>query len=126
MNKQELIQELAKDAAAKITDISNDGLDRSKLARELFDTILKMLPDNHEAATQIASPNAVVEVVDSKTGKMYRRYLELEYDETENGLRLLGDDIGGNPVQIVYLSNSALERMKDLQGFGPDNPVCNH
>lgn len=124
MDKQERILELANQSADWIKNETADVAERTALARKLFDEIASQLSVEAPETSQITTPNAVVEVVDSQSGYLYRRYLELAYDETDNGLRLFGDDIGGNPVQIVFLSSTALERIHDLQGKGPDFSPC--
>ena len=98
--------------------------DRSRLARRLFDELASRLLEEVPGTCHISAPNAVVEVVDETSGHLYRRYLELEYDESDNGLRLMGEDIAANPAQIVFLSEAALSRMKELRGEGPDEPRC--
>ena len=103
---------------------ASSPLEQAKLARQLYDGLADRLREPAPDTRHITAPNAVVEVVDEATGRLYRRYLELAYEESDNGLRLLGEDISANPVQIVYLSETALARMKELRGGGPDAPRC--
>lgn len=101
--------------------------DRSQLMRSLFDAIASSPDSTGKDGADligISSPNAVVEVVDSNTGMLFRRYLELEYSENDNGIRLIGEDLGGNGTSIVFLSAAALEKLRDLRGAGRDNPRC--
>lgn len=124
MNNEEKINERAAELARWIEEMADAPREQALLARRLFDGLATRLLEGAPGATHISAPNLVAEVVDKDSGRLYRRYLEVEYDESDNGLRLLGEDIGANPVQIVFLSEKALSRMHDLQGQGPDSPRC--
>lgn len=76
------------------------------------------------ALEQIAAPNAVVEVIDRETGRLFRRYLEITFDETDNGLRLFGETMAGEQTEIVFLSEEAIRKIADLRGKGLDKPRC--
>lgn len=97
---------------------------KSQLARNIFDDICASLLADAPAQKHIVAPNVVVEALDKESGLLFRRYLEIEYDENDNGLRLIGEDISGEPVQIAFLSETALARMHELRGAGPDSPRC--
>lgn len=120
------LETLAVNCVEQLRKESETTAETAEAARKLFDRITALLSEDAPRRSAINSLNAVIEVQDKNNSRLYRRYLELGYDETENGLRLLGDDIGGNPVQIVFLSNSALEKIKDLKGSGPDAPLKYH
>lgn len=124
-DKYNMKQEAEK-IAKELSESGKNSQEKALLLRELFDTLTDMLFHEKENATHISSPNALVEILDRNTGRLYRRYLELSCEETANGIRLIGEDIGGKPVQIVFLSNSAIEQMKDLQGSGANHPRCEH
>lgn len=79
-----------------------------------------VLPDCIEA------DSVTIEVADKKTGIVYRRHLPLHFQENHNGLMLSGENASGESVQIAFLSNTALDKMKDLMGKGPDQPRCDH
>lgn len=98
--------------------------ERALLLRRLYDGLARALLEDAPGTSHITAANAVVEVVDAASGYLFRRYLEVEYDESVNGLRLLGEDIAAKPVQIVFLSEEALGRMHELRGQGPDEPRC--
>lgn len=119
-------EELAQQLAAWIEKNADTPHTRSRLLREVFDGACAALLKNAPAQTHIAAPNAVVEAVDAESGLLYRRYLEIEYEENDNGLRLIGEDISGLPAQIAFLSETALGRMHELRGKGPDAPRCDH
>ncbi len=69
--------------------------DISKEIRKISDTLTNEILEKQEVEKkQIISPNLVVEVIDSNNGQLYRRYLEIEYVENANGIRLKGEDLG--------------------------------
>jgi hypothetical protein len=97
--------------------------DAARLLRRLFDGLCEtLLADS--ATDHIYAPNAVIEVVDTRSGALYRRYLELAYDENDNGIRLMGESMTGGPSQIVFLSDTALKKMRSLKGEDFDDPPC--
>jgi hypothetical protein len=67
-----------------------------------------------------------LEVVDSKTGRIFKRTLPLEYLENSNGILLKGEDISGRPSQISFLSEFALQKTLDIIGRGSDSPHHSH
>ena len=95
----------------------------SALMRKLFDKIHENMIIDAEIS-QIISPNIVAEVIDEKTGLLFRRYLEIEYNENYNGLMISGENIKGEKSEIVFLSETAVSRISELKGSGSDNPHC--
>lgn len=75
---------------------------------------------------KIEADTITIEVIDQNTGKTFRRNLPIQYIETANGIRLLGETIDGTPSQIVFYSESAMTKINELLGNGPNNPRCNH
>jgi len=75
---------------------------------------------------QIEAQSVIIEVVDQKTGYLFRRKLPMKYFETDNGIILSGENSNGSPSDITFLSDTALERINDLTGKGPDTPRCGH
>lgn len=75
---------------------------------------------------KIEADTITIEVIDQNTGKTFRRNLPIKYIETANGIRLLGETIDGTPSQIVFYSESAMTKINELLGNGPNNPRCNH
>lgn len=99
--------------------------DSSLFVREIYDSISSALLDRYEPQMDILkAENAVLEVIDEKTGLLFRRYLELNIVENSNGLRITGEDISGKEQQIAFLSQHAIEKINELQGKGPDKPRC--
>ncbi|WP_435308734.1 hypothetical protein [Sebaldella termitidis] len=95
----------------------------SVLMRKLFDKIHENMIIDAEIS-QITSPNIVAEVIDEKTGLLFRRYLEIEYSENSNGLMISGENIKGEKSEIVFLSETAVSRISELKGSGSDSPHC--
>ncbi len=95
-------------------------------AREVFDAIADRVASttSGDAPEQIAAPNAVIEVIDGGSGHLYRRYLELNYEENDNGLRLQGETMSGDATEIVFLSETAIRKIADLRGLGRNAPRC--
>jgi hypothetical protein len=110
-------------AAAELVEKLRGRPDSSQLLRRLFDGICEKLLQGN-STDHISASNAVLEVVDHRSGRLYRRYLELGYEENDNGIRLSGENIAGKAVHILFLSDTALKKMKDLRGAGPDIPRC--
>ncbi|HHW06458.1 MAG TPA: hypothetical protein GXX34_02825 [Clostridia bacterium] len=75
-------------------------------------------------AGAIYASEAVVEVVEAGTGRVLRRRLPMEYWETGNGIRLVGETVDGVATHLAFLSETGVLRMKDILGQGPDTPRC--
>ena len=66
----------------------------------------------------------IIEVTDKNTGKLFRRNFPVRYLETDNGVVLFGETLDGKPSQINFLSESALAKINDLLGKGPEHARC--
>ena len=77
-----------------------------------------------EELFEIIADTVTVEVTDSKTGKVYRRELPIDFYENANFLKLSGENLDGSVSQLVFYTSRGLERMKDLTGKGPDHDRC--
>jgi hypothetical protein len=95
----------------------------SDLMRNIFDNIQENVTGSVEI-NQIEAPNIVAEVIDEKTGQLFRRYLEVKYNENSNGLMITGENINGEKTEIVFLSEAAISRISELKGMGENNPPC--
>jgi hypothetical protein len=118
-----MIEEEIDKTAEEIAEKLRGRGDAAVLLRRLVDGISERLLEN-TATDHIAAANAVLEVVDAASLRLYRRYLELEYEENDNGIRIVGEDLAGKSVGIVFLSETALKKMRDLRGAGADLPRC--
>ena len=94
-------------------------------AEAAFTTLLDGLAPE-EGPNHIRASEAVIEVVDADTGRLYRRRVDLSYTENENGIILAGEDMCGQPASIVYLSSSYLQKLVDISGQGPEEGHCHH
>ncbi len=102
-----------------------DPSEISSLERSIFDSISNKLNMQNQAKNDlIQAENAVIEVIDKSSNKLYRRYLELNYVENSNGLLLEGEDLTGKKSKIIFMSNSAIVKFNELRGKGIDKPKC--
>lgn len=74
----------------------------------------------------ISNNTVTLEVLDHHSQAVYRREVELRYEENLNGLKLIGEDFDGNPSEIVFLSQAGILRIQDLTGKGSDQDLCGH
>ena len=95
----------------------------SDLMRKLFNNIQESTVSSANI-NQITSPNIVTEIIDEKTGLLFRRYLEIEYNENSNGLVISGENINGDKTEIAFLSETAISRISELKGSGANEPLC--
>jgi hypothetical protein len=109
--------------AAELAEKLRDRPDASQLLRRLFDGLCAKLLEGR-STDHVSASNVVVEVADDTSGLLYRRYLELGYEENDNGIGLKGESMAGETARIVFLSDRALKKMNDLRGAGPDTPRC--
>ena len=73
---------------------------------------------------EISAHEVTVEVIDERTGQLYRRTLPIDYYETANGLLLRGENLDGSISQLVFYTSRGMQRMQDLTGKGPDEDPC--
>ena len=73
---------------------------------------------------EISASEVTIEVVDGRTGKVYRRTLPINYYENANGLVLRGENMDGSVSQLVFYSARGMQRVQDLTGKGPDDDPC--
>lgn len=73
---------------------------------------------------EICAQEVTIEVVDERTGKLFRRTLPIDYFETANGIILRGENLDGKFSQLVFYSGRGMERLQGLTGKGPDEDPC--
>ncbi|MCI8275924.1 MAG: hypothetical protein HFI66_10020 [Lachnospiraceae bacterium] len=73
---------------------------------------------------EIHASAVTIEVTDEQTGETFRRELPIDFYETANLLRLRGEDLNGNPSELVFLSGTGIDRIRGLMGNGPDEDPC--
>lgn len=72
----------------------------------------------------IEADRIAIEVTNKNNGRIFRRVLGISYQENNNGVMLTGENLAGDAVQIVFLSDSAQAKMNDLMGKGADSHRC--
>ncbi|KHS58296.1 hypothetical protein QX51_03605 [Terrisporobacter othiniensis] len=65
-----------------------------------------------------------VEVKDKTTNRIFRRNLDISYIENSNGLKLMGENLKGEPSEIVFLSDTAMNKIIDVTGQGLNQSRC--
>ncbi|WP_455538880.1 hypothetical protein [Terrisporobacter sp.] len=108
-NQEDLIK-LRDDTIALISDFFYDHLDS-----------VENIPLDF-----ICSDEVTLEVIDEKTSRIFKRKLDISYVENSNGIRLQGENFEGKPSEIVFLSNTAIDKIKDVIGLGLNTSPCNH
>ena len=73
---------------------------------------------------QITAGEVTVEVTDQTTGKVFRRTFPIDYLETSSVVRLRGEDLQGNPSEIVFFTSYGKKKLEDLTGQGIDYDPC--
>jgi hypothetical protein len=72
----------------------------------------------------ISASEVIIRVEDGDSGQIFERSLPLDYYENDNGIRLRGENFKGEPVEIAFLSEKALDKIAGLTGGGPDKSRC--
>lgn len=72
----------------------------------------------------ISADEVIIRVADKISGQIFERSLPLDYFENDNGIRLRGENLNGEPVEIAFLSEKALDKINGLTGGGPDKSRC--
>jgi hypothetical protein len=79
------------------------------------------------ALYEITADCVTIEVTDKKTGQKVTRTLPITYRENAHFLKLSGEDVEGKPSQIVFISESGVDKLIDMTGGGADIDACeNH
>ena len=110
------------------SDLSSDNL--NIVRRNVFSLLSDLFNEKScthyksEVFSYIASDSAIVEIIDEETKLCFRRELPLRYEETGNGVSLIGEDISGKNSQISFLSETAYTKINELTGKGADSPKC--
>lgn len=126
MKEEDFINSLLEDINEfmKENGVTESG-EKAHLIRKLFDAIAEDLQkQSSEEFEFIEAPNVVMEIIDQKTGVLFRRYLEMEYIENNNGLKVTGETLEGRKTHIAFLSDNAINRLHELKGSGWDEPRC--
>lgn len=87
---------------------------------------MNQLYQDFQAPDHITADKVCLQVQDQESGRVYKRDLPLDYHENNNGIKLSGEDFHGAASEITFLSASAIQKMNDLLGHGPDQSPCDH
>ena len=61
---------------------------------------------------EIHADMVTLEVTDKTTGETFRRELPIDFYETANFLRLRGEDLNGKPSELVFVSDTGMDRTR--------------
>ncbi|MGN1033007.1 MAG: hypothetical protein ACI4PU_06055 [Intestinibacter sp.] len=120
-----------KNVVNNIIESSNFKSDQEliNLKNEIMNVVLdcfseKICEDTKKRVDFISADDAIIELKDNTTNKLYRRSVPLSYIENSNGIRLTGEDLHGNSSEIVFLSSIAVEKIIDVTGKGRNEARC--
>ena len=82
------------------------------------------LTPNNAPIDFISCDEITVEVKDKTTNRIFRRNLDVSYIENSNGLKLMGENLRGEPSEIVFLSDTAINKIIDVTGQGLNKSRC--
>jgi len=82
------------------------------------------LTPNNAPLDFISCDEITVEVKDKTTNRIFRRNLDISYIENSNGLKLMGENLKGEPSEIVFLSDTAINKIIDVTGQGLNKSRC--
>lgn len=112
------------DYLAAVADAKTEA-DYGTLYRQILTALDASMQSAHPAsADRITSDQVTLYVRDEATGHMYCRTLPLDYRENSNGITLSGENIHGKTAEIAFLSNTAVNKIQELLGKGPDLSPC--
>lgn len=82
------------------------------------------LTPNNAPIDFISCDEITVEAKDKTTNRIFRRNLDVSYIENSNGLKLMGENLRGEPSEIVFLSDTAINKIIDVTGQGLNKSRC--
>ena len=119
---KELLETLVVKSDAKTDDELTDL--RNHTLNVVLDFFNQYETPNNKHLDFISSDEITVEVKDKDTNKIFRRTLDMSYIENSNGIKMQGEDLKGNPSEIVFLSNTAINKIIDVTGKGLNKSRC--
>lgn len=82
------------------------------------------LTPNNTPLDFISCDEITIEVKDKDTNRIFRRNLDISYIENSNGLKLTGENLNGEPSEIVFFSDTAMNKIIDVTGQGLNKSRC--
>lgn len=90
----------------------------------ILDYFNNNLAPNNTPLDFISCDEITIEVKDKTTNRIFRRNLDISYIENSNGLKLMGENLKGEPSEIVFLSDTAINKIIDVTGRGLNKSRC--
>ena len=125
-----IIEEVLKETLDKLVSASNASTNeeliilRDCAINYILDYFNNNLTPNDIPLDFISCDEITVEVKDKSTNRIFRRDLDISYIENSNGLKLIGEDLKGKPSEIVFLSDTAINKIIDVTGHGLNKSRC--
>lgn len=123
-------EEVLKETLDKLLSTSNDKTNEELISLRNFainyilDYFNNNLTSNNTPLDFISCDEVTVEVEDKTTNRIFRRTLDISYIENSNGLKLMGENLKGEPSEIVFLSDTAINKIIDVTGQGLNKSRC--
>ncbi len=125
-----IFEEVLKETLDKLVSASNANTNeeliilRDCAINYILDYFNNNLTPNDTPLDFISCDEITVEVKDKSTNRIFRRNLDISYIENSNGLKLMGEDLKGKPSEIVFLSDTAINKIIDVTGHGLNKSRC--
>lgn len=125
-----IFEEVLKETLDKLVSTSNASTNeeliilRDCAINYILDYFNNNLTPNDTPLDFISCDEITVEVKDKSTNRIFRRNLDISYIENSNGLKLMGEDLKGKPSEIVFLSDTAINKIIDVTGHGLNKSRC--
>ena len=124
-NKEVLKELVDKLISTSNANTSEDLIDlRNYTLNYILDYFNEHLTPNNNPLDLISSDEITVEVKDNNTNKIFRRVLDISYTENSNGIKMTGENLKGQPSEIVFLSDTAINKIIDVTGKGLNKSKC--
>lgn len=123
-------KEVLKELVDKLISTSNANTSedlinlRNYTLNYILDYFNEHLTPNNNPLDLISSDEITVEVKDNNTNKIFRRVLDISYTENSNGIKMTGENLKGQPSEIVFLSDTAINKIIDVTGKGLNKSRC--
>lgn len=123
---EEVLKEIFDKLIATSNAKTNDELIilRDYTINYISDYFNNNLTPNNTPLDFISCDEITVEVKDKTTNRIFRRNLDISYIENSNGLKLMGENLKGEPSEIVFLSDTAMNKIIDVTGQGLNKSRC--
>ena len=124
-NKEVLKELVDKLISTSNANTSEDLIDlRNYTLNYILDYFNEHLTPNNNPLDLISSDEITVEVKDNNTNKIFSRVLDISYTENSNGIKMTGENLKGQPSEIVFLSDTAINKIIDVTGKGLNKSRC--